>query len=703
MRFHPLPFWKEAPFFRLLIPFVAGILFQWHFRLDDIACYLGTAGSCTLLVLFSFKTITGRYKQYWLSGILLNCSFFFLGITATFVRDGTNSHTSRDWNNLDSAILIARLEEPVSEKPKSFKALSSVQVIRAYGSGYVSESRIIIYFQKDSLIDSRLNSVSLEYGSSIVFKKKLQRIKSSGNPGSFDYQRFCAFQNIHYQVYLKTNEYKVLPAKKRNPFKVVVFNLRKTILSILRLYIPGDKESGLAEALLIGYKDDLDKNLVQSYSDSGVVHIIAISGLHVGLIYWLLSCLLRFMSNSRKLRFLKSLLIILALWIFCFLAGGSPSVLRSVVMFTFIVLGQSLSRNISIYNSLAASAFLLLCYNPFWLWDTGFQLSYAAVLSIVIFMKPIYNTLFVENKLLDALWKLNAVTLSAQVLTLPMCLYYFHQFPNFFLITNFIAVPLSSIILVGELLLCAATVLPAVATKLGLSLHWLIWLMNSFIERFDRLPFSVLRNIQVSMTQVVFIYVIIIGLSIWIIKKKGFGLAAVLAGIFLFGIIRCQSLWTTKYQHKLIVYNIPLHQSIDFISGDRYFFVGDRELVAAGFLQNFHLQPSRTSHQVVRADFLPGLSKSEEFYIFNSKRIMIIENPLEQITIENKIDVDILIISKAPDLSISNVHRNFNCRQIVIDASNPFWKISQWKAECSILNIPCHVVSDNGAFVMTLN
>ena len=201
------------------------------------------------------------------------------------------------------------------------------------------------------------------------------------------------------------------------------------------------------------------------------------------------------------------------------------------------------------------------------------------------------------------------------------------------------------------------------------------------------------------MIQVVFTYVIITGLSIWIMKKKGSGLAGALAGILLFDMIRCHSLWVIKYQHKLIVYNIPLHQSIDFISGNRYCFVGDRELVA----QNFHLQPSRTFHQVVSSDFLPRLSKDHGCYIFNSRRIMIIEDPVNQITLENKIDVDVLIISKAPELSINNVHKNFNSQQIVIDASNPAWKISKWKSECAKLNIPCHVVSDNGAFVMTMN
>ena len=193
--------------------------------------------------------------------------------------------------------------------------------------------------------------------------------------------------------------------------------------------IKGDKELGLAEALLIGYKDDLDKTLVQSYTNTGVVHIIAISGLHLGLIYWLLVQLLKPLQRRKYMKWLRPVIIILGLWLFSLLAGAQPSILRSAVMFTCIVIGETIAKKTSIYNSLALSAFGLLCWNPYWLWDVGFQLSYSAVLSIIIFMRPVYNLLYVKNKILDFFWKINAVTIAAQILTLPLSIYHFHQFP----------------------------------------------------------------------------------------------------------------------------------------------------------------------------------------------------------------------------------------------------------------------------------
>ena len=349
------------------------------------------------------------------------------------------------------------------------------------------------------------------YGNIISFNKPLQPIKNfmPPGPGSFDYRRYCAFAGIHFQVFLRPGEFTVLPETHSSPLQALLIHTREKIISIIQKYIPGKKEQGLAEALLIGYKDDLDKSVLQSYSNTGVVHVIAISGLHLGLIYALLKAICLPIARLKKGRWIEPLVVLSGLWLFSLLAGGAPSVLRSAVMFSFIVLGKSISREASIYNNLAASAFALLCYHPYWLWDVGFQLSYAALTGIVIFMKPVYRLLVFKNKMADAAWKLNAVTIAAQWLTLPLILFYFRQFPNLFLLTNFIAVPLSSIILIGELLLCAVSWLDPVATATGWALHWMIWLMNASIERLEKIPFSTWNDLSISLPQTILLYAII--------------------------------------------------------------------------------------------------------------------------------------------------------------------------------------------------
>ena len=332
------------------------------------------------------------------------------------------------------------------EKTKSYKADAFVETVITDDTAINCKGKLLIYFSKDTAAQQ------LHYGDRILINKNLQAIKNSGNPGAFNYQRYAAFQQTFHNVFLKEKDWVLLPAKKINGFKQFIFTARENILANLRKNInTGKDELGIAEALLIGYTNDLDKDLVQAYSNTGVVHIIAISGMHLGLIYVMLVWLFARIPLVKKSKLAQVILILSCLWLFSLLTGAAASVLRSAVMFTFITIGNNLTKKSSIYNSLAASAFVMLCYNPYYLWDVGFQLSYLAVVGIVIFQKPIYNLIYIKNKRADKVWKLMAISLAAQILTFPICIYYFHQFPNLFLITNIIAVPLSSIILFAEI------------------------------------------------------------------------------------------------------------------------------------------------------------------------------------------------------------------------------------------------------------
>jgi len=493
----------------------------------------------------------------------------------------------------------------------------------------------------------------------LIITKPLQEIKNSGNPGGFDYKRYSLFQGITHQVFLKENEFKILPNTNKNFFQQFLNKSRVKVLSILRKNIIGEKELGLAEALLIGYKDDLDKTLVQSYSNTGVVHVIAISGLHLGLIYWLLTLILKPLQRKR-VKWLRPALILAGLWLFSLLAGAQPSIIRSAVMFTCIVLADSLTRKSSIFNTLAFSAFLLLCYNPYWLCDVGFQLSYAAVLSIVIFMQPIYNLLYIKNKLLDLIWKLNAVTIAAQILTVPVSIYHFHQFPNYFLLTNFLAVPLSSLIVLGEILLCAVSFIPVIAIFIGKIIFWLIWIMNSYIERIEIVPFSLWDGLQISIPQTILLYGVAIGLGFWLMEKSKTGLKYALAALFGFVVLRTISFVQANNREQLIVYNVPQKRAIDLIDGRKYFFVGDSDLLADDFIRNFHLKPSRVVHRIEPAINFENYQEQENLIVYNSKRIMTIGETKYFAPLEEKIPIDLLLISGNPKLYFNKLAETFS-------------------------------------------
>ena len=692
--------WKKAPFIRFLLPLIAGIVLQWNLQIPPGVLWILLCISSITTITFFFIPFFERYKLSALSGIAVIILFIALGGLLSWYKNIQHDENwfGKRYKN-ENALIVTLIENPV-EKTKSYKANASVEYILQNDSCIKTKGTIILYFKKDSTLST------LEYGSQLIITKPLQEIKNSGNPGGFNYKRYSLFQGITHQVYLKEGEFEVLSTTNKNFFQQFINTSRSKVLSILRKNIKGEKELGLAEALLIGYKDDLDKTLVQSYSNTGVVHVIAISGLHLGLIYWLLLLLFKPIQKRKldpiAIGWLRPIFILTGLWLFSLLAGAQPSILRSAVMFTCIVLGDSFTRKSSIYNTLALSALLLLCINPYWLWDVGFQLSYAAVLSIVIFMQPIYNLIYLKNKLLDLTWKLNAVTIAAQILTVPVGIYHFHQFPNYFLLTNFLAVPLSSLIVLGEILLCVVSFIPVIATFIGKILFWLIWLMNSYIERIEILPFSLWDGLQISILQTILLFGVATGLGFWLMEKTKAGLKYALAALFGFVLLRTISFIQANNREQLIVYNVPQKRAIDLIDGRKYFFVGDSDLLADDFIRNFHIKPSRVLHRIEPAINFENFQQQENLINYNSKKILTIRETKYFAPLEEKIPVDLLLISGNPKLYFNKLAETFSVKQVVFDGSCPAWKINYWKKDCDSLHIPYHDVSEKGAFVMNL-
>lgn len=685
--------WHYAPFMRLLIPLIAGVIVQWHFPFSfDGLLLTGCLLVCGIIVYF-FLPDKRKFQFSSVNGLFVYLVLFIIGAVLTWTKDiRHNEKWIGHFPHKDSYFMV-RLLEPLVEKENSFKALAEVKAIASGKQQQKTEGKIIVYFKKDSLLQS------LNYGSQILFNKTLQPIKNSGNPGSFNYQQYCLLHGITYQVYLAKNEFAVLPQKNVSTFQSFLFKTRIAVVRILREFIKGYKERGLAEALLIGYKDDLDKNLVQSYSNTGVVHIIAISGLHLGLIYWLLLFLTRPLRKKKQLAWLRFLTIASCLWIFSLLAGGGPSVLRSAVMFSCIAFGEVLNRKSSVYNTLSLSAFILLLWNPFWLWDVGFHLSYAAVLSIVIFFRPIYNWFYIPNKPMDWLWKLNAVTLAAQILTLPISIYHFHQFPVLFLVANFIAVPISSLILIGEIMLVVFSFITPVAKVIGWLLQQAILFMNFFIEQLNELSFAVWNHLSISISQTVLLLAFIAAISYWLMEKNKKAIWPAFACLAAFIFLRSFSFLQANGQKALIVYNVPKHQAIDIVQGRKYLFIGDEELVQDDFIRNFHLQPSRIMH---RTRYSASIPQTINNFQFHGKNILVIDSMINFKKHEPRPLVDVAILSKNPKLYLGNLIKSFQIKQVVIDGSVPAWKASLWKKDCDSLDLACHDVTENGAFVMKI-
>ena len=693
-----IPIWKKAPFIRLLLPLIAGIVLQWYLQFTLPVIVTALISFSIAFLLFLLLPIALRFKLQYLQGVIIQLLFVALG--ALLTRQQDIRHNKNWYGNYyrDGSYLVVRIDEPLVEKNKSFKADGYVESIILDGKATPATGKLLVYFSKDSI------QTDLKYGDRILIHKNLQLIKNSGNPGAFNYQRYAAFQGIFHNVFLKEKDWVLLNENSKNRFAQLIFSAREYVLSVLQKNInTGKDELGIAEALLIGYTNDLDKDLVQAYSNTGVVHIIAISGMHLALIYVLLVWVFAKIPLVNKSKWLQLVLILTCLWLFSILTGASPSVLRAAVMFSFIAVGKNFFKQASIYNSLAASAFVLLCYNPYYLWAVGFQLSYLAVLSIVVFQKSIYNCIYIKNKWLDKAWQLMSVTTAAQLLTFPVCIYYFHQFPNLFLISNMIAVPLSGLILYAEIALIAFSWIPFVGSYLGKLVALSVNLMNKIILWINNLSFAVWDNIPATVLSTWLLYATLIGFCVWLMFKQRKFFWIGMFTLMAFVIEKSYNSWQTGSQQKLIVYNVPQHKAIDFVNGNQYQFIGDSILLEDGLLQNFHLKPGRIAQQLnKRTDSFSNVIQVGMFYQFNNKKIMLVDKAISFEPGHQKIELDLLVISKNPKLNIAQLAKIFNCKQFVFDASNPKWKIEKWIQECQSLHLNFYSIPDTGAFIYNI-
>ncbi|MEO7960583.1 MAG: ComEC/Rec2 family competence protein [Ginsengibacter sp.] len=695
-RIYKIYIWKNAPFLRLLVPFVAGIMVQYYLPFSFYST-LAFLGCCVTGILsFTFLPLFYHFRWPWVRGAFISLAIVAAGMLITWNKDVRNH---KEWygHYLDSGVTImATLIEPPAEKARSLKALSRVEFIIQNDSVRKVDGQVLLYFAKDSIKEPP------EFGDTILCSVNLQPIKNSGNPGAFDYVRYAAFHQLYHQAYVKKQDWIFKNHGNKLTYKSAIFSVRRKVRNIIYTYIPGMNEKTIAAALLIGYKVDLDKDLVQAYSNAGVVHLIAISGLHMGIIYGILFWLLSKMSFLKNQRVVRNVLIIFCLWAFAFITGGAGSVLRSAFMFSFIALGLAINKRSSIYNSMAASAFLLLVYNPFLLWDVGFQLSYLAVLGIVLCQKHISNWFFFKNKILQAAWRLSAVSIAAQIFTFPVSLFYFHQLPLLFIVANLVAIPLTIIALWLCIILIVVSPISSFAFFVGKIISMIISVINYSVEIINNVPFSLWDQIKINVTETLLLYGIICMLLHALLKKSKVSLQIALLFSFVLGCFIAIDKWNASTQNKLIVYNVPSHRAVDIIHGNSFQFIGDEELKKDGLLKNFHLKPARIQMRSTVRDEKNAAFHWKNFYYYNSKKILLVDSAVSYLPLEKKLQLDYLIISGNPRLFLSELVKTFDVGIYIFDSSNPLWKIEKWKKDCERLHLRYYSVPAEGAFVTNL-
>lgn len=663
------PFWHQAPFTRLLFPVVTGIVTCYYLlhgiftnaQINNtvyVAAGLSIAGLLGTTQLSNFK----KYRYYFIQGVFLQIVFASLGIAVMQktlqTRDQETALLAACKNG---TIYIMRIIEPLQLKNKTYKTVAIIESIDTAQHEIKTNIKIIVHVAVDS---SSVGVPLLTAGSYMATTIRPNPVPDTHNPGGFNYKLWLFRNEITHQLYLAKGTWTLLPTKKSKQYLQV---LQQKISKRLQINITGKQEKAVAAALLIGYKQDIDSDLMKAYSNTGVIHVIAISGLHLGLIYGLLLSIFNWILNSTIKKWTAPPTILLVLWIFALLTGAGPSIVRAAVMFSFIVIASIVKQNSSILNALAASAFFLLLLHPFYLWDIGFQLSYAAVLSIVLYQKNIFDSLYFKYKWIQACWQLNALTLSAQILTLPLVVYHFHQFPNYFLLSNFIVVPLSSIILYGCLFILPFGTIAYLGKALSVVTSLLISSMNWIIQKMNALPFATTSNLHINTAEVLLFFIIIVSVTLFIQSQKNkwcfYGLTALLLGCSIHNFNSIQE----KSLTSLTVWFVPKTSKVTI----RY-----------GQLKETTLPNGNSAFTIGHTRFLyigqvPALKDSS---ISISK-------------------VDILIVGNLPKSPLALLAKQFKGALYVFDSSIPLWKIESWKKEAEDLHLRHHFVSQQGAFV----
>jgi competence protein ComEC len=483
------------PFLRGLIPLAGGVLCYDPLLIQNVAQVLAT--SVLLLLIIPLLSIAARFRLRHISAIAFLGCIFCLGYGLRFLHDLRNDPR---WlgHARPEAICATITSEP---SPVRGGIRLNLRVIAARQDGAWSDRR--------GYLQAFARSGNYATGDTLILPAIHRPLRTS----NMGYRLYLERKNIHHSLNLESGQY-ALGKGKPGPVSL----LRKTFLSMLDSLFPDRNEKAMAQALLLGYRADMDKELLKAYTQTGVVHVIAVSGMHLALIYSLISFLLKPLRN-RRTKQLRTLLIIALLWLFALVCGGSPSVVRSALMFSFILWADVFRREHRPANTLAGSMFILICVEPVIVYDIGFQLSYAAVAGLMLYSGPLTALFRTDNRILRYGWSAIATTLAAQVLTTPLVLVHFGQFPLLFLPANLFAVPVSGIILVLLIIACALDLVGISWLPASLA-GTLMRSMNQTIAGLGSTRFSTLEHVHIRWYDAVNIYIVILALTLWLRSKK---------------------------------------------------------------------------------------------------------------------------------------------------------------------------------------
>ena len=692
----------EIPFVVLILPFLVGIGLGLTFTTvsTGLLFCIFAALSGVFIVLNLYYRRFSLYRQPWIGGSFLHIILMFAGWAIVAQNNELNSAVH--FSKIQGRYLIAEINNEPTVKNGLTRFTATVR-------GVVDNNRLqnstgsLLIALKDTA------AKTLYYGDQLIIPAKYAPVDPPFNPGEFNYKKYLANQNIHYQAFLYSKQYVITAHNKGNSIIDYSLRLRRRLVEKFKRNMHDTSAIAVASTLILGYKADMSNDILQAYSKTGTIHVLSVSGAHVAIVYLVLNLLLGFLAGYKNGKTLKAVLIISLIWYYSLLTGFSPAVCRAAVMISMVIIGKTYTRYINSLNILAVSAFALLLYNPLFITDVGFQLSYLAVAGLIVFQPIVYKWIKFKNKWADKLWGLCSVSIAAQVITFPLSAFYFHQFPVYFLVSNlFIIIPSAIIMYVGILYLLLPQV-PFVSNGLAFILEHSILLMNKGLTRIEHTPFASVGKIWLTTTEYLLAYLLIVSVFYYLFDLQKWALRMSLAVTLILSLSVSFKRVSAFNNNYVTILNLKKHQGLIFKNRNSAIVLSDVKPTDKTF--QYSIQPYLDSNKIADVTVIgPSDSLSTSSFAkkggliqFKNSRLMVLNKQTANKLLPAKIKVDYLWVTGNPKTSISLLDKNFDYHTLIIDANNSDRLIRGLAAAAQGKHINYYVLKRNKSMLIASN
>lgn len=671
----------QFPLARITIGFVAGILVAYYFKPTVLFVFsLLFVAFCAFVIAYFVSKRNAVNTIYF--GLATYFLAFGIGESTQIIHTDSFQFTNYIHKKAifdDSHLLSVTIREKLRSSSFNDRYIVLVNQI----DDATSTGRMLLNVRKDSL------NHPFEIGTHLQIKGSLYQNSPAKNPNQFDYGKYLENKQIYAQVYADVSEIKTGSFIEKDVW-YYTSKLRTKIIRNLEKSNFNKSELHVAIALILGQQQDISPEIIKDYQYAGAVHILSVSGLHIGFILLFVTFLLKPFPNTKRGSFIKLIVILVSLSTFGLIAGLAPSVLRSVTMFSFVAIGMYLRRSTNIFHTLLVSMLLILLFQPSFLFDVGFQLSYLA-LFFILWLQPLLAQLwFPKNKIVNYFWEILTLSFAAQIGTLPLSIYYFHQFPGLFFVTNLVIIPFLSVIMGLGVLVMVLAAFDFVPVFLAKSLEWSIYILNKIINFIASLEQFIFRDIPFNWQLLLSLYLLIVATIFWFKKPSFNRLVLVLVGVVVFQVAYFQTHWTIQNQKELVIFNSKKHTLIAERNGENITLYANDSL-----LKTTSENKTFASYSMGNFSSLITKKKLQNLIYFNGNKILIVDS----LGVYPKyIKPDIVVFIQSPKINFERFLQTTKPKMVVADASN-FRTIQKlWKATCLKEKIPFHATGEKGFY-----